>query len=338
MAKQPCLILQVTILMKRNNVLILSAGRRVELVQDFKTEAAKCSDGMKVYTTDLIPEMSSACHISDGAFAVPPISADDYIDSIYSLSVEQNVGLIIPTIDTELKKLAEARQRFKEAGIHIIVSDIGLITLCRDKRKTADLFASYGIKSPEIYDRNHLTLPCFVKPYDGSRAIGAKRVDTEADITAEMMADTKLIFCQLIDIENEFKEFTVDMYYDDKGRLKCVIPRERLEVRTGEVSKGATRRNRLYDVLVGKMAVLEGARGCITAQFFFNDATHELYGVEINPRFGGGFPLTYASGGNYPGWLISEYLKGEDIPFFDRWENNLMMLRYDAKVLVHEKN
>ncbi|MCP1659206.1 ATP-grasp domain-containing protein [Neisseria perflava] len=321
--------------MKKNNVLILSAGRRVELVQDFKIEATKFSDGIKVLTTDMHPEMSSACRISDGFFSVPAIKADNYIDSIYDLAVAQNVGLIIPTIDTELKKLAEARDRFEAAGIHIIVSDVALIDLCRDKRLTAGLFQQYGIQSPAIYDRNNPTLPCFVKPYDGSRAIGAKRVDTAADITPEMMADEKLMFCQLIDIVNEFTEFTVDMYYTREGRLKCVVPRERLEVRTGEVSKGITRRNHLYDVLVEKMAEVEGARGCLTAQFFYNNATGEFYSVEINPRFGGGFPLTYAAGGNYPNWLIREYLYGEEIPFFDGWENNLMMLRYDAKVLVH---
>ena len=146
------------------------------------------------------------------------------------------------------------------------------------------------------------------------------------------------MFCQLIDIENEFSEFTVDMYYDRQGRLKCTIPRKRLEVRTGEVSKGITRKNSLYQTLLEKMAVLEGARGCITAQFFCNEETGEFYGVEINPRFGGGFPLTYAAGGNYPGWLMREYLGDGEIPFSDDWENNLIMLRYDAKVLVHEND
>ena len=109
-------------------------------------------------------------------------------------------------------------------------------------------------------------------------------------------------------------------------------------MRSGEVSKGVTRKNSLYQTLLEKMAVLEGARGCITAQFFCNEETGEFYGVEINPRFGGGFPLTYAAGGNYPGWLMREYLGDGEIPFSDDWENNLIMLRYDAKVLVHEND
>lgn len=321
--------------MKTNkNILILSAGRRVELVQDFQTEAARFSDGIKVLTTDLNPAMSAACHVSDGTFSVPPISDERYIDSIFDIARAQNVGLIIPTIDTELQKLADARNRFEAAGIHIIVSDPELITICRDKRFTAGLFNRHGIDTPEIYDRENLTFPCFAKPYDGSRSIGAKYIHSAEDLSYDLLTDPKIIFCRYIDITNEFTEFTVDLYYDRSGRLKCAVPRERLEVRTGEVSKGATRRNHLYSLMTEKMPVLEGARGCITAQFFCKDNT--VYGIEINPRFGGGFPLTYAAGGNYPGWLISEYLYGGDIPFFDQWQNNLIMLRYDAKILVPE--
>ena len=130
--------------MRKNNVLILSAGRRVELVQDFQTEAAKFSDDVNILTTDLVPRMSSACHVSDGSFEVPLINDDSYIDSIFNLAVRENIGLIIPTIDTELQKLADERERFEAAGIHIVVSDSNFIAQCRDKRKTADLFARYA--------------------------------------------------------------------------------------------------------------------------------------------------------------------------------------------------
>ncbi|ASK26856.1 ATP-grasp domain-containing protein [Neisseria chenwenguii] len=319
---------------KNKNILILSAGRRVELVQDFKTEAAKISDGLKVFTAELNPAMSSACHVSDGSFVLPRIDDPAYTDRIFELAQAQNTGLIIPTFDTELKILADERERFARAGIHLIVSDSNLVAQCRDKRRTVGLFEKLGIATPEIYAAGALTFPCFAKPYDGSRSIGAKRIMSPDDLTEELLADPKMMFCQYID--NEFDEYTVDLYYDRQGRLKCAVPRQRLEVRSGEVSKGATRRHALYGTMMQAMPKLEGARGCITAQFFYRKADNTLYGVEINPRFGGGYPLTYAAGGNYVGWLIREYLLGEDVPFFDAWENNLIMLRYDAKVLVHE--
>ena len=176
----------------------------------------------------------------------------------------------------------EARDRFEAEGIHIVISDAKLITLCRDKRLTAGLFAQYGIRSPEIYEQDSLAFPCFAKPYDGSRAIGAKKINTPADLTADIAEDPKMMFAQYIDIENAFSEFTVDMYYDRQGRLKCAIPRERLEVRTGEVSKGATSAMSCMKSWLKKMAVLEGARGCITAQFFVSKTDNTTYGVEIN--------------------------------------------------------
>jgi carbamoyl-phosphate synthase large subunit len=62
----------------------------------------------------------------------------------------------------------------------------------------------------------------------------------------------------------------------------------------------------------------------------------KFFGIEINPRFGGGFPLSYLSGANYPEWIIKEFLKDEKIgPQFDSWERNLLMIRYDDEIMVH---
>jgi carbamoyl-phosphate synthase large subunit len=71
-------------------------------------------------------------------------------------------------------------------------------------------------------------------------------------------------------------------------------------------------------------------------QVFVNKDTNAIYGIEINPRFGGGFPLSYFAGGNFPKWILQEYLLNEtSIPVCNNWEENLMMLRYDDEVLVH---
>ena len=77
-----------------------------------------------------------------------------------------------------------------------------------------------------------------------------------------------------------------------------------------------------------------GARGCLTIQVFADLAQDSFYGLEINPRFGGGYPLAYSAGARYPAWLIKEYLLGEEIDFYDQWEPDLLMLRYDDKKLI----
>ena len=80
------------------------------------------------------------------------------------------------------------------------------------------------------------------------------------------------------------------------------------EVRGGEVSKGLAMLGPLYDFLSERLKVLKGARGCITLQIFANEANNAYYGIEVNPRFGGGYPLSYFAGANYPMWLMQEYL------------------------------
>lgn len=320
----------------KHNILILSAGRRVELVKSFQA-AAQAAGGMRVFATDIAPHLSSACHVADAAFTVPRANDPHYIEALLSLAQREQVGLIIPTIDSELQQLADARLQFAQQGIEVVVADTDLVAKLRDKRQTVAVFNSFGITSPEVYAPDALRFPCFAKPFDGSRAIGARRVDNAQEAAEALASNPNMMFCQLIDIKNTFSEFTVDMYYSKEGRLKCVVPRKRLEVRSGEVSKGVTKRGKLYETLWQKMAHFPGARGCFTAQFFYHDETNTLYGVEINPRFGGGFPLTYASGAHYPDWLIGEYLNGDEPAQFAHWQSDLVMLRYDAAVFVKEQ-
>ena len=79
---------------------------------------------------------------------------------------------------------------------------------------------------------------------------------------------------------------------------------------------------------------MKGARSCLTMQFFEHKTSGRVVGIEINPRFGGGFPLSYEAKANYPAMLIREYLLNESLDFFDNWIDGLVMLRYDAEVFV----
>ncbi len=315
------------------NILILSSGRRVELVQAFKSEQLKRGLNLRILATDLRPELSAACQSVDLAIKSPRVTDSGYIDFLLQICKSQNIGLVIPTIDTELLILSKCRKEFLEHGINIVISDETLVQKCRDKRLTALLFKELGIASPEIYEKSKIKFPCFAKPYDGSCSVGAMPIYSSDMMSNALLEDEKMIFMQLIG--NSHHEYTVDAFYDSKGVLRCFVPRQRIEVRGGEISKGVTRRNYVYNYLKDKLVHLKGARGCITLQIFARPGA-DFFALEINPRFGGGFPLSYSAGANYPGWLIDEYLLGFKIPFKDDWEDNLLMLRYDAKVLVHD--
>lgn len=318
----------------KRNVLLLSAGRRVELLEAFRRELAARGMASLVLAGDLRPSMSAACQSADKALELPRVTEPGYEDHLLEVCVRHGVGLVVPTIDTELLGLSQVRCRFADEGVQLVVSDADLVRRCRDKRETALLFQSLGIDVPKILHRDELSFPCFAKPYDGSRSIGAAKLTSTEELTDSMKNDQKLMFMEYMD--HSYEEYTVDAYFDRTGEMRCLVPRHRLEVRDGEISKGVTRRNHVYTYLRERLSHVPGGRGCLTVQIFAKPCGTRYAALEINPRFGGGYPLSYSAGANYPGWLIDEYLLDRPVSFFEGWEADLMMLRYDAKVLVHD--
>lgn len=317
------------------NILITSAGKRVVLVQIFQRTLQEMGSDAKVYTTDMRPEMAPAGIMSDGCLKVSRCTADGYIDELLQICQERHIGVIIPTIDTELLVLSQNKQRFEAIGVGLAVSDYDFIRVCRDKRLTEDYFAKLGIAVPKAVDKYHPVFPMFAKPYDGSLSTNLHVIRKADELTKEILEDPKLIFMEYVD-KQEYKEFTVDMYYGLDDRVKGIVPRERIEIRAGEINKGITRKNFIVDFLKERMGMLKGVRGCICIQLFYRESDHDIKGIEINPRFGGGFPLSYYAKANYAAYVIREYLMGEDVAYSEDWLDNTLMLRYDNDVIVYD--
>lgn len=320
------------------NILITSAGRRVSLVRYFKIELKAIFSDAKVFTTDANPEYSSACRVSDGYFEVVRVTESNYIEELLKLVLANNIKIIIPTIDTELLVLSQNIGLFKKYGVEIVISDYENVKVFRDKRLTHQFFEKQGINCAKEFDKQNYQLPLYIKPTDGSRSVDNYVIKKESDLIEYHFSNDKLMFLEYLD-HSKHTEFTIDLYYDKNCNLKCFIPRERLEVRDGEVNKAITRAAIFMPEIWDKMRHIKGFRGCITLQVFVNNDTAEIYGIEINPRFGGGFPLSYLAGGNFPKWIIEEYiLDNEKMEVCDHWEKNLLMLRYDDEVLIRDFN
>lgn len=317
----------------QHNILITSAGKRVALTKYFKETLKRFYPDGKVYTTDMNPQMAPAGHVSDGCFAVPRVTSEDYMEVLLTLCLEHEVGLVVPTIDTELMILAANKEVFAKHGIVFSVSDYDFVSLCRDKRKTNALFEQLNIRIPKPVDKNNPTFPLFAKPYDGSLSTDLHIVKTREELTPEIMENPKLIFMEFID-KKEYKEYTVDMYFGKDNKCKSIVPRERIEIRAGEINKGVARKNYLLDYLKERMGSLKGVVGCICIQLFYRESDNDVVAIEINPRFGGGYPLSYAAGANYPKLLIREYFNGETVEYSEDWTDGKLMLRYDDAVFI----
>ena len=319
------------------NILITSAGRRVSLVRAFQKELKKVHPTAKVFAVDAKPMLSAACQVADDYFGLPRLDDANYINELIAKCKKERISLIIPTIDTELLLLANNKGLLAENGIRSLVSSTGFVQKCRNKREIHRFFASKGVAVAKEYSKKDYQLPMFIKPYDGSRSVDTYLIKTEEDLTSYHFENEKLMFLEYLD-HDIYEEFTCDLYYDQSNLLKCAVPRKRIEVRDGEVYKALTENNSLVAYIKNNLHHIPGAVGCLTAQFFKHktDAS-KIYAIEINPRFGGGYPLSYLAGANFPKWIIQEYLLKETLSDqFDCWEDKLLMIRYDDEILVHD--
>lgn len=317
----------------QHNILITSAGKRVALTRYFKETLSRFYPEAKVFTTDLNPQMAPAGYVSDGCFQVPRVTDEDYPATLRRICEENGVGMVIATIDTELLLLADLKADFARRGIHVMVSDRAFVEVCRDKRHTGTFFERHGIRVPKEVDKYHPTFPLFAKPYDGSLSANLHYIKTADELTPDILADPKLLFMEYID-KKVYKEYTVDMYFGRDHRVKCIVPRDRIEIRAGEINKGRAVKNEILTFLKEKMGRVEGCVGCICVQLFFNPETKDMVGIEINPRFGGGYPLSYMAGGNFPELLIREYFIGQSVNYHEDWRDGMLMLRYDDAIFV----
>ncbi len=316
------------------NVLLTSIGRRVSLARAFRTELAAFSPGGRVLGADLSP-LSAGLNDADEGFLVPPTSDPDYIHRLLEIVRRQRVKIIIPLIDPELGILSKNRAAFLREGCHVIVSDLEQVLITRDKARSVERFRELGLAAPRVLavdartDLEALTYPLFLKPSDGSGSVGATRIDDAGELRWHL----DRVKAPVVQTLEEGEEFTIDVFADLQGVVRCAVPRRRLETRAGEISKGITVKDRAMMEAATKLVTrLGGCRGCITLQCFRQPGDRFMF-FEANLRFGGGYPLSYAAGANYPAWIL-RMVAGEAIPAFEDWEDNLTMLRFDDAVFV----
>lgn len=317
-------------------LLVACAGRRVELVQAFRAAAAELGVGLRVVAADGARN-APALYAADAAELLPPIEDDDYIPALLRVAERHGADLLLPTIDTDLPKLADAREPFEALGCTALIGGPEAIRVCRDKVNTYRFLRDQGIAAPETWEpaalpaASALRYPLFLKPRSGSSSRSIHRIDTPADLDYHLARVEGAIVQSFVD----GVEYTLDVYVGLTGVPRCVVPRRRLEVRTGEVAKGVTVKDPEIMAVGQRVAEAfdDSLRGLITVQLMVTP-DRRMPVIEVNPRFGGGAPLGIAAGADFPRWLLEETLGREPAITFDGWQDGLMMLRYDWSVFV----
>jgi carbamoyl-phosphate synthase large subunit len=320
--------------MNEFNILISSAGRRVELMQAFHEALRDLGIRGAVYATDCSGE-APAMRLAERAWRVPRCHEPCFAPELLELAARENISMIVPTIDAELEPLSVCRQSFLERDTFVSVSAPETVMISVDKALThtwlvANGFPTVAQSTPDDVLRApaEWTFPLIVKPRFGSASKGVHYVRSVDELRLWHESEPGLIVQSVA----EGSEYTVNVYVNAEGKCVCAVPHRRIEVRAGEVSKAVTVKNRRLMQLARDIAeTLPGARGALNIQCFLS-ADGAINVIEINARFGGGYPLAHRAGAPFTNWLVEELVGRPVTGKFDEWLDDLVMLRYDQAV------
>jgi carbamoyl-phosphate synthase large subunit len=318
------------------NILISSGGRRVALAQCFRESQTELGIRGKVIAIDATP-CSPIAHFVDAFYTVPPCTDPSFISVVARICKQEQVALVVPTIDSELPVYAAVKEEFRAQGVVIAVSTPETIHISRDKTVTHAWLAAQGFLTPKqstpedvLTHSSEWELPLIVKPANGSASIGVQVLHSFEALAATSMATDGLIVQELI----TGREHTVNVFVNVRGQCICAVPHLRIKVRGGEVSKAVTVKDpALMQVVTQLVEALPGAYGPLNVQCFVTPQNDRQI-IEINARFGGGYPLAHMAGAQMTRWLMEDTAGSGPTAPYEGWADGLTMLRYDAAVYL----
>ena len=311
------------------NILFTCAGRRTYLLKYFKENMAE-SD--KVVATDL-SLTAPAMQVADVKLQVPAVYDPEYIDITLKICEEHNIDALFSLNDLELPILANNKGKFEALGVKLVVSDPKVIDIAFDKYKTAQWVESLGLLAPKTYVRledckkalaaGEVSFPLFLKPRWGSGSIGLETIADMEELEIYyglLMKKIKKTILATASVGEEYImiqekltgcEFGLDVMNDLNGKNLGVSVKQKLAMRSGETDKAITVDLPEVREIGRKIGENLGHIGNLDVDIM-QRADGAYCVLELNPRFGGGFPFSYEAGVNFPKVLV-QLMKGERI-------------------------
>lgn len=282
---------------------------------------------MRIVGTDLQSHDSIAGSTFCDSFKTIP-RADDptYVQQLLDICVEQRVEVLIPISDPELQVIADNEQVFRKRSVLPVVSPPSTIRMWNDKLLTAQSLIRHGQPAPlsvmaDQADPHSFTYPVFVKPRQGYGSHDSTRIEGPDELLIARRRVPGLVVQDLL----EGTEYTIDVLSSLEGRVFAVVPKIRIETRSGLSYKAQTVAD--VDLIQAALGVASAfpIRGPISLQCMANEKGISFF--EVNPRFSASLPLTVAAGINGPEWLL-RMAKGESPPTRLLEFKEVTMLRY----------
>ncbi len=316
------------------NYLMLSVGRRSELLKNFKQSM---ESGSKLIATDISP-YAPALYMADKQYLVPRIDDPAYIDIVLDICEKEKINAVTTFIDPEIEILAKNRGKFEALGVEVLAPYEKTAHLCFDKYLMFRHLSENGIPTvmtwstlndfDEALANKEVCFPVFVKPRTGSGSVGARKVNDYSVLKEAVKEDPTLIIQEYMDCE----DLDADVYIDTiTHEAVAAFSKRKIETRIGGASKTISFKDAMLFEFISKIVATLKFNGPVDMDFFYKDGQYYL--SEVNPRFGGAYLHAYGAGVDFIK-LIEKNLKGEpNTPCFGNYEEGVVMMMYDSVVI-----
>ena len=286
-------------------VLLSSVGRRGYLVRYFKEALGA---GGEVWGGDT-SRYSAAFQYCDKSVVLPEVISPGYADKLIDFCQDNKINLLVPLIDPELAVLAVRRQHFFDAGLTVAVSPPETIKLSHDKFLMYKFGRETGIDMPEtvltlaeaeaLFKSGRFTWPVVVKPRDGSTSSYITYCKDEEQLTAAFDNCPNPMIQEYL----EGEEFGYDLFCDADYKPISVFCKRKLAMRAGETDKAVSTDDK--KLIAFGLKIAENLKIFGPADVDVKTGKDGPKLLDINPRFGGGYPCSHLCGANFPAKLLS---------------------------------
>jgi carbamoyl-phosphate synthase large subunit len=310
-------------------VLLSSVGRRGYLAGYFKQALGNAGE---IWGADSSP-YSPAFQYCDDVMLLPKVGEADYAKKLLDLCKKNKIDMVVPLIDPELEVLAAHHDKFRSNGIIAVVSPAKTIEIAFDKYQTYLHAKKAGIDVPEtvttieealrLITSGRLSWPVIVKPRKGSASISVNSCDNENELRLAFQSCPEPVIQEFVPGD----EYGYDLFCDVNFKPISVFCKLKLAMRAGETDKAVSVNDKKLIDLGVKIAQAFPMFGPIDADVKMGKNGPML--LEINPRFGGGYPCSHLCGADFPSKLIA-ICKGQKlIPDVGNYPANVYMFKQD---------
>ena len=311
------------------NILLTSVGRRGYLVRYFKEALGSAG---QVWGGDNSPH-SPAFVYCDGTAVLPRVRKDHYPQALLDICQKNNIDIVIPLIDPELEILSSCQQQFLNAGVMLLVSPPETIEMASDKYQTYQFAKENGLGVPQTFidlalatdqlAAGALSFPLIVKPRKGSASVDITichdklHLEAAFEVTAEPMIQEVL----------KGIEYGYDLFGDANFKSISVYCKEKLAMRAGETDKAVSTADPVLIEFGRKLLENMKLLGPADVDVIVDKDGPKL--LEINPRFGGGYPCSHIAGADFCKKIIA-MRNGESLtPDIGSCPDGVVMLKQD---------